>query len=83
MTRVYSEVELDRQQAISSLILDAMNAEPDYDMLAAVMSAHVQRMICDRALQGEDAHNLLAGFLSACTAKVEWWIDMRKAVEAA
>lgn len=83
MTHIYSEAEFDRASVASQDIRQAMNAVSDYNLLVGIMSGHIQRMICDRALQGEDPQQLLESFQEACDAKVKWWIAVCSGKSAA
>ena len=67
--KALSELEL----SASGKIMLAMNSVPTYEELAGIMSAHVQRMICNKAQNAElEAARLYDEFHSQCLTKINY-----------
>lgn len=69
--------EEDRLQEACDTIKAAMDSVKDYDQLCGLMSAQVQRMICDKAQNKPgEAKELADKFYMAYLKKIDWVTSM-------
>lgn len=64
-------MKIDQVERLNEKVMAALNSEPDFEVVTAVMSAHVQRVICDRAQNDPlRSRELADAFHAACLMKI-------------